>query len=195
MALWYVYGVRYNNENYTAEIDSFLHRLDELGLLGMEENNNLNEARAHGNPFLDITSVIRQESTAVMAGQIDTYNQEDEVRATGEEAPSGHGYQELFDAMPDIWDQNHGFHIIDADDPELLEHGEAYIHEKLTGYLSEPFLEGAEKTLPPYVRKYMERNTVNGLALGWYAGLPAVFLEPLRQRLGFPYEWWGAPID
>jgi hypothetical protein len=97
--------------------------------------------------------------------------------------------------MPDIWDQNHGFHIIDADDPELVEHGEAYIHEKLTSYLAEPFVEGSEATLPPYVRTYMERNTVNGLALGWYAGLPAVFLEPLRQRLGFPYEWWGAPID
>ena len=31
----------------------------------------------------------------------------------------------------------------------------------------------------------------------YFAGMQvrAVFHEPLRQRLGFPYEWWGAPID
>ncbi|ORW24358.1 hypothetical protein [Mycobacterium palustre] len=194
MAMWYVFGARYT-ENYTAEIDGFLHRLDDLGLLGMDEGNNLNEARAHGNPFFDITSIIRQENTSVMGGQMKTYGSEDEARAAGEEAPSGHGYRELFEVLPEIWDQNHGFHIIDIDDPELVEHGEAYIHEQLTSYVAEPFREGSEVVLPPYIRPYVERNTVNGLAKGWHGGLPAVFIEPLRQRLGFPYEWWGAPID
>jgi hypothetical protein len=93
-----------------------------------------------------------------------------------------------------MWDQNHGFHIIDADDPELVEHGEAYIHERLTSYIGEPFRANSD-ALPPYIRSYVDQNTVIGLADGWYTGLPAVFLEPLRQRLGFPYEWWGAPID
>ena len=199
MPMWYVFGARYN-ENYTEEVDHFLHRLDDMGLLGMDEGSNINEARAHGNPFLDCSSLIKQKSTAVMAGQMDTYNADDENRAAGE-APVAQeneellGYEELFEILPTIWDQNHGFHIIDTDDPELVEHGEAYIHERLTGYVAEPFREGSDRRLPPYIRPYVERNTVDALATGWYAGLPAVFLEPLRQRLGFPYTWWGAAID
>jgi hypothetical protein len=103
----------------------------------------------------------------------------------------------MFEALPNAWDQNHGFHIIDIDDPELVEHGEAYVHEQLTSYIAEPLREGSDsyQSLPPYVQSYVDRNTVNALAKGWYTGLPAVFHEPLRQRLGFPYEWWGAPID
>jgi hypothetical protein len=206
MPMWYVFGARYN-ENYTEEIDGFLHRLDGLAVLGEDEGANVSEARAHGNPFLDCSTLIRQESTAVMAAQIDIYNSDDEARAA-DEAPAAQGDEELlgsqergriiellFDVMPSMWDQNHGFHIIDIDDPELVEHGEAYVHEQLTSYLAEAFREGSDRTLPPYVREYMERNTVDGVANGWYTGLPAVFLEPLRQRLGFPYQWWGAPID
>jgi hypothetical protein len=194
MALWCLFGVAYN-ENYSAEVDGFLHRMDELGLWGMGESTNLNEARAHGNPYLDVTSLIRQESTAVMGQQMETYDSEDQAQSASDEAASGNRYQEMFELLPEIWNQNHSFHIIDADDPELLEHGEAYIHEKLTSYVAEPFREGSELPLPPYVRRYVGRNTVDGLATPWYAGLPAVFLEPLRQRLGFPDEWWGAPID
>ncbi|MGH3967106.1 MAG: hypothetical protein ACRDTV_03050, partial [Mycobacterium sp.] len=158
MAVWYFFGAKYN-ENYTAEADAFAHRLDELPLLGMDVGANLNEARAHGNPFLDTSSMIRQESTAVMGGQMQTYDTEDQARAAGgEAAPSV--YQKLFEAMPGMWQQNHGFHIIDADHPELLEHGEAYIHERLTSYVAEPFREGSEVAVPPYVRSYVERSTV-----------------------------------
>jgi hypothetical protein len=194
MALWCVFGARYN-EKYTAEIDGFLHRLDEL--FATDEGGKLNEGRAHGNPFLDVSSVIRQESTAVMGSQMAAYDAEDQDRAEGEKAPSGDGYQEFFAVLPEIWDQNHGFHIIDVDHPELLEHGEAYIHAQLTSYVAEPLREGSESfgSLPPYIRPYVDSNTLNALAKGWYAGLPAVFLESLRQRLGFAYEWWGAPID
>jgi hypothetical protein len=132
-----------------------------------------------------------------MAGQMSSYRAEEAARAAGEEAPAGHGYKEMFETLPGMWDQNHGFHIIDIDDPELVEHGEAYVHERLTSYIAEPLREGSEAfgSLPPYVGRYVDTNTVNGLAKGWYTGLPSVFLEPLRQLLGFPYEWWGAPID
>jgi hypothetical protein len=128
---------------------------------------------------------------------MDTYRTQDAARAAGEEEEtSGYGYRELFADLPEMWTQNHGFHVIDIDDPELVEHGEAYIHERLTSYVAEPLSDrpGSEP-LPEYIGTYVDRNTVDGLALGWYAGLPSVFLEPLRQRLGFPYEWWGAPID
>jgi hypothetical protein len=101
----------------------------------------------------------------------------------------------MFELLPEIWDQNQSFHIIDADHPELLEHGEAYIHARLTSYIAEPFLESSDLPLPPYVRRYVNRSTVDALTTPWRAGPPAVFLEALRQRLGFPYEWWGAAID
>lgn len=192
MPMWYVDGLRFNG-NYTQEMDDFLHQMG-ARWAGIEENpNNLSEARSHGNPYLDVSSVAWHESTARMAGQMNTYRAEDEGRASGEE-PAGYGYKEMFENIPRMWDQNHGFHIIDADDPELVEHGEAYIHERLTSYIAEPFRANSD-ALPPYIRSYVDQNTVIGLADGWYTGLPAVFLEPLRQRLGFPYEWWGAPID
>jgi hypothetical protein len=194
MALWCVFGAKYN-ENYTTEIDGFLHRLDEL--FATDEGGKLNEGRSHGNPFLDVSSLIRQDSTAVMGGQMAAYDAEDRARAAGDEPPSGLGYREFFGVLPEIWDQNHGFHIIDIDDPELVQPGAAYIHARLTSYVAEPLREGSDSfgSLPPYIRTYVECNTLNALANGWYAGLPAVFLESLRQRLGFPYEWWGAPID
>jgi hypothetical protein len=194
MALWCVFGAKYN-DNYTVEIDGFLHRLDEL--FAKDGGSNLNEARAHGNPFLDVTSLIRQDSTSVMGSQMAAYHAEDQARAAGQEPPSGLGYREFLGALPDIWEENHGFHIIDIDHAELVEHGEAYVHQQLTSYVAEPLRKGSESfgSLPPYIRPYVDRNTVNALAKGWYAGLPAVFLESLRQRLGFPYQWWGAPID
>ena len=194
MALWSVFGVAYN-ENYTAEVDSYLHRMDDLGLWGMGESTNLNEARAHGNPHLDVSSLIRQESTAIMGQQMNSYDSEDQAHTKSDETPPTHRYQEMFELLPEIWDQNQSFHIIDADHPELLEHGEAYIHARLTSYIAEPFLESSDLPLPPYVRHYVNRSTVDALTTPWHAGPPAVFLEALRQRLGFPYEWWGAPID
>jgi hypothetical protein len=193
MPMWYVDGLRFN-DNYTQEMDDFLYKTMGAGWSGVEKGKeNVAFERSHGNPFLDVSSVAWHESTARMAGQMSTYRTEDEARASGE-APSRHGYKEMFENIPEMWDQNHGFHIIDIDDPELVEHGEAYVHERLTSYISEPFREHSD-AVPPYVRSYVDRNTVNGLAHGLYTGLPAVFLEPLRQRLGFPYEWWGAPID
>jgi hypothetical protein len=194
MAMWYVVGWKYNS-NYTQQIDDALNLMADP--LEIREDSSANEARAHGNPFLDVSSVIRHDSTAVMAGQMKSYKAEVEERAAGDEPAAGFGYAEMFEALPNAWDQNHGFHIIDIDDPELVEHGEAYVHEQLTSYIAEPLREGSDsyQSLPPYVQSYVDRNTVNALAKGWYTGLPAVFHEPLRQRLGFPYEWWGAPID
>ncbi|MGH3968767.1 MAG: hypothetical protein ACRDTV_11775, partial [Mycobacterium sp.] len=137
MPMWYVDGLRFN-ENYTQKMDDFLSQMG-AGWAGIEEESkNLSEARAHGNPFFDLSSVNWHESTARMAGQMNTYRAEDDARAAGEE-PSGYGFKEMFEKVPEMWDQNHGFHIIDADDPELVEHGEAYIHQKLTSYVAEPF--------------------------------------------------------
>ena len=193
MPMWFVYGLKYN-DNYSQEVDDALNLMTDS--VPGQAGSSLTEARAHGNPYFDVSSVVRHESTAVMGSQYKAYRAEMEAREAGEE-PSGHGYQEMFETLPGMWEQNHGFHVIDIDDPELIEHGEAYIHEQLTSYIAEPLREGSESfgTLPPYVQPYVDRNTVNGLAKGWHGGLPPVFLEPLRQRLGFPYEWWGAPID
>jgi hypothetical protein len=194
MAMWYVVGWKYNS-NYTQQMDDALNLMADP--LEIKEDSSANEARAHGNPYLDVSTVIRHASTAVMAGQMKSYKAEVAEREAAEEPATGFGYAEMFDALPKAWDQNHGFHIIDIDDPELVEHGEAYVHQQLTSYIAEPLREGSEsyQSLPPYVQSYVDRNSVNALAKGWYTGLPAVFLEPLRQRLGFPYEWWGAPID
>jgi hypothetical protein len=115
----------------------------------MSESTNLNEARAHGNPHLDVTSLIRQESTAIMGQQMNTYDSEDQAHTENDETPPKHRYQEMFELLPEIWDQNQSFHIIDADDPELLEHGEAYIHTRLTSYIAEPFLENSDLPYPP----------------------------------------------
>jgi hypothetical protein len=56
MPMWYVDGLRFN-ENYTQEMDDFLHQMG-AGWAGVEEGSkNLSEARSHGNPYLDVSSV------------------------------------------------------------------------------------------------------------------------------------------
>ena len=196
MPMWYVFGTKYN-ENYHQGIDDHLQLMSQP--LAAQPDSSITEARTHGNPFYDQTTIIWQVDSSIMGKQMNMYGGEHEVRAEGQAAPSGYGFKELFEEMPGMEDQNGSFHVIDIDDPELVEHGEAYIHHQLTSYVADPLRDRSaipDDSMWQYVGNYLDTLVVNGISEGWNDGLAGVILKPVRQRLGFPSaEWLGAPID
>jgi hypothetical protein len=101
-----------------------------------------------------------------------------------------------FDKVHEATSNTIGLVIIDVDDPELVEFGEAYIHEQLTSHLADMAAAPKESwpawfrdTVFPYCAKPMVENIANGFPMG------PLFAEMFRQYVGHPYEWYGAPID
>ena len=195
MPMWYVFGSKYN-EHYTQKMDDHLFS-SMAEPLAAKQDSSITEARTHGNPFYDQTTIIWQEDSSVMGKQVAVYRAEDAARSAGTApAESGYSFKDLLHDMPGMWDQNGSFHIIDIDDPELVEQGEAYIHQQLTSYVAELDVSDLpEDSTFRDVRGYLEQLFVDGITKGWDDGLAGVIIEPFRQRMGYPYEWLGAPID
>ena len=198
--MWFISAYEYN-DNYSQEFDDFLANPakwdDMLEIKEAGDHPSAIEARVHGNPLLDACSIGWQDSADSMHDQFDVYRAEDEVRAAGGAPTSGYGWKEMFETLPGVWGYFEGFHIIGVDEPEYLEHTEAEIHQRLTTYLAEPFLEPGESWEPDlknYIPRYIKRQFLNGVSNGRVT-LPGAFMEPVRQLLGLPYEWHGAPID
>ena len=164
-----------------------------------KERPTAHEARVHGNPLVDTSTVGWQETTAGKRAENDYYTAvysgklEDRLGM-----PGSTGMRDWFLQAPGwIQGAQGSFYLIDVDDPELVEHGEDYIQERLTSHLADLYLT-PESTWEPWVqdaKKYSEAYFFNNLARG-YADAGPILSEPIRQRLGpFPYKWMGAPID
>lgn len=187
MGAFYVDGVKFNR-TYTRQQDEILNA---QGIwddpMGFGARSSIQGGRVHGNPGFEWTNLSWQDSPARMRDQDEVYRTA--ITSGNDEAFS---YGEVFASMPDAWDASGGFHVIDADDPMLVEQGEAFIHKQFTDYMSANVCEQKDewdKLCTSYLFKNLFLNIENGVVPA------AVVVEPLRQLFGLPYEWHGAPIE
>lgn len=187
MPTFYLDGIRYNN-SYTQEQDALVNTQEMMTeTVGLEPQSSLVSARVHGNPFFNSSNVIWQESPANMRGQLDVYRA---MFASGTETQA---YRDMFESMPNAYEWVEGIHIIDDDDPMLVEQGEAHVHKQFTDYLADGVYGPEAEEWTHILREYIGKILVNTNANGF---VPApVVVEPIRQSFGLPYEWHGAPID
>jgi hypothetical protein len=188
MGTWYVDEYTYY-PNFSQHHDELIHApamLDQA--LSLRAHSSLFAARVHGVPALESANIGWQNSPERMRDQFDVYKN---AVLSGDES---FGFKKIFGEMPEVWRTANGFHVIDSDDPMLVEKGEAYVHKQFTDYF-EPIGEPEETSdeWTKLLRSYIFRWLANDSALGIVP--PAVVLEPVRQILGFPYEWHGAPIE
>ena len=187
MPTWYIDEYSYN-PNFTEELDQIIHApalFDEA--LGLDARSSVFGGRVHGNPNLESSNIGWQESPARMRDQDAVY--EAAINAGGDAAE---GMKAIFAGMPDVWKTTGGFHIMDADDPMLVEKGEDYVHKQFTDYFVD-HIEANTSEWDVLMKTYLFKNLVNNIALGV---VPAgVVVEPLRQYMGLPYEWHGASTD
>lgn len=153
---------------------------------GFDPNRVLSEARIHGNPFIDCGVIGWEDSTAVKRAENEAYEQ-----ATEAGGDSTGFDMELFDLMAAIASYTLGsIMILDADDPELLECSATELEERLTSHIAEPYRHPEawpEWAIPTF--KYVEKMFLATIESGHVPG--AILVEPIRQRMGFPYEWLG----
>jgi hypothetical protein len=188
MGAWYIDGIRFNS-NYTRHQDEIVNASgiwdDPMGF----GRASLQGCRVHGNTEFEWSNIAWQDSPARMRDQDAVY------RAAINAADDTFAYKEIFDGMPDSWDASGGFHIIDIDDPMLLERGEAYIHKQFTDYMAETISRPEESSdeWDKLCRSYIFKNFFLNLSSGVVPA--AIVVEPVRQLFGLPYEWHGAPIE
>lgn len=161
---------------------------------GFDESRFIGEARIHGNPLLDCGIIGWEDSTAVKRAESEVYDKAHEEAASNAAAePSA--FDQLSDVMPAVSEYTQGsIMILNADDPELLECSEPELHERLTSHLAEPYR--CREALPDWAVapfRYMEKVFLGTIESGYVPG--PIVVEPIRQRLGFPYEWFGAKVD
>lgn len=191
--MWYNDAHKWDPEGYSPFIDGvFRDPAAAEAMVGFSEDHaGLIEGRCHGNPFFDTGNIGREDNTAVKRAENDAYRANDEAGGALFE------FERMFKELPVAQQYVQGsFYIIDIDDPELVEHGEAYINEQLTSHLAEPMAKPREEWEPWMVYvydDYMTRLFVENLAYGFVPG--PIIVEPERQRMGLPYEWFGARID
>lgn len=185
--MWYIDGRKYRQDCYDTRVDQLLNNEAVLDLEMYAAGQYVVEGRVHGNPFVDTCSMTRAPDTASKRAENDAYES-----VTASEALAAQEYFEK--VVPATRYVEGSFYIVDIDDPELVEGGEDYIHERLTSHLADPCGE-PESTWKPWMHgtfAYMGHILVSDLQNGLIPG--AIVVESFRQRLGLPYEWVGAPI-
>jgi hypothetical protein len=184
MGTWYTEDHRWN-ENFTKELDAMFHHpaMEEVAL-SLKPESSVIAGRVHGNPFIESCNIGRQASPATMRKQLDVY---EAAFASGSDPQS---YKDLLANAAKSYELADGGHIMDIDDPMLVEQGEAYIHKQFTDYLSDAAQRDDE--LGRTLRQYMDSTFIKCLENGLVP--PAVVTEPPRQRFGLPYEWHGAKV-
>lgn len=190
--MWYIDGHKYEPERYTELLDGFQNNAAMITEMGnFEELKLLMEARCHGNPHLDTVTIGWHENTSQKRAENDSFraasasDEVAEILKLGFEAIGGS--QSFVEGS---------LYIIDIDDPELVEHGEAHIHRQLTSHLADPITKPREEWEPwmaPVYDTYIDSLFLENIANGFVPG--AIVAEIERQRLGLPYEWYGARID
>lgn len=186
LGAYYIDEYTYNS-NFTQEIDDIIHApamLDQA--LGLEANSSIIGGRVHGNPNLESANVGWQESPARMRDQDEVY------RAAVVSGDDNFEFKKLFSKLPDVWKTSGGFHVIEADDPMLVEQGEAFIHKQFTDYMSANVCDPQDEW-DTLCSSYIFKHLLNNIALGVVPA--AVVVEPVRQLLGLPYDWHGAPNE
>jgi hypothetical protein len=171
----------------------------------VDPERDLVEARVHGNPLFDTTMSIHwQHDTAVMRVMATALFRDASGGAASDEAAdgddvAGQAWEELslddqLSALPEVFYHTDAFHIIDIDDPELVEFGEEYIHQQLTSHWGELARQPLSEREPWVTAglSFLDRQFFNNLVRG--TDTPGVIKEPIRQRLGLPYQWAGADI-
>jgi hypothetical protein len=142
--------------------------------------------RVHGNPLLELQNIEHMESPSTMRGQLDFYKA---IFSSGNDV---HSFKEFFKTMYNVWERVEAFHIIDVDDPMLLEFGEKFVHEQFTDYMA-GFITEESGELREMLREYCDTVFLNTIHNGFVP--TGIVLEPVRQRCGLPYEWYGAQVD
>ena len=171
--------------NYSEEHDAPYHNQEVNNeAMGLDPSMSVLGGRVHGNPFYESATVGLQESSARMREQDQVYRTS---IAAGEKL-----YSNLFLTMPDAWKRTSSFHVIDVDDPDLVERGEEFVHLNFTDYLARNICEPKDEW-DRICTYYLMSHCVLNMEAG--SAPPTVALEPLRQLLGLPYEWHGAPVE
>ena len=186
--MWYVDGHKWRPDMYDTALDEVLGGYeDPSGII--DTGRSVIEGRSHGNPFLDTGSITWNENTEIKRREIGLYDTE---YAT--DAPSR--AKDYISKVAWAMSSGVGTYIVDADDPELVEFGEQYIHNRLTDHYGALTNEPPE-TWPEWLQgdvwAYVTEQVTSQFANG-FCPAPILF-EMVRQSWGYPYEWFGAPID
>jgi hypothetical protein len=177
MGTWYVGSWKWDS-TFCEQLGKFFTSPEMWSTtLQFREESSAIMARIHGNPLLDSCDIGRQDSPATMRDQLQFYRK---ACVTGQDAFE---LEALMAEVSTLLRGNQGLHIIDADDPLLVEHGEAHVHKQFCDYLAEPMTapkESQEAWVDPmhfYTMDTFVRNLVNGYVP------PALILEIGRQAL------------
>jgi hypothetical protein len=191
--MWYIDGHKWDADTYSQEVDEMLNNPAMAeAVMGLTDSHGmLIEGRCHGNPFLDTDTIGWEDHTDQKRAENDAYRAEEAA-----DKPI-YGFKNIFQKVPPAEKYVQGsFYIIGIDEPEYAERGEMYIHERLTSHLAEPITQPKSEWEPwmHYVYDdYIDDIFIKNLA---YGQIPSpIIVEPQRQRMGLPYEWFGAPIE
>lgn len=181
--MWYTDAFKWK-DNYSPELDEVLN--GEWTKAWASDDRMTFGARVHGNSMFDTMSLCWLDSVENRRGELDP-------QFFGEDGL----FMKMFVGVPREATYLEGMHIFDADDPELLEMGEARVHERVTSHLGDLAVAPPEE-VPDGVQIEKAVDYVDKLVFMELADnrVPTgLHVEVFRQRLGLPYEWWGAPID
>lgn len=143
-------------------------------------------ARVHGTSIVDTMSLCWLDSVENRRSELDPeFFSEDGF------------FLKMFEDVPREASFVEGYHIFDTDDEELVQMGEARIHERVTSHLGELAV-ALPEDIPGGVQigaalEYVDKLVFNEISDGRVPG--ALHIEVFRQRLGLPYEWWGVQTD
>lgn len=188
--MWYFDGRKYRPELYTEEVDQILSgnwggqaAQEDSGFL---TSRSLQAARVHGNPLYDSGDITWNASVQVKRDL-------DEAVVFDESSGDAVSAEYVDAVTPATLYVDGSYYIVDTDDPDLLE-GEEHLHERLTSHTADLYANTFDDPSGfQFVHDYLSMHFCKNLAAGIVPG--AVVLEPVRQVLGFPYEWVGAPVE
>ena len=186
--MWYMDAHKWRPDMYDQELDDVIGGYDDPSGI-IDANRSVIEGRSHGNPHWDTNSIFFNPDTATKRREIQMYEAE---YATDEPSTAKAYISKVALAMS----AGMGAYLIDEDDPELVEFGEQYIHNRLTdhyGALTNEPRETWPEWLAGDVWAYVTEQVTSQFANG-YCPAPILF-EMVRQSWGYPYEWFGAPVD